>query len=89
MTRHLRRDKFTSERNTAVNTDPNPAQYHPVTTQLEKGPVLKYSCAAVHCTCLLGGKWTPHDRDTQTSPHPSTRAHLTPRPQYHIFNSGP
>ena len=33
--------------------------------------------AAVY-TCLLGGKWTPHDRNTQTSPHPSTRAHLTP-----------
>ena len=36
-------------------------------------------------TCLLGGKWTPHDRNTQTSPHPSTRAHLTPPPQCHIL----
>ena len=29
---------------------------------------------------FIGGKWTPHDRNTQTSPHPSTRAHLTPPP---------
>ena len=63
-------------------------------TSSGSGPDLygTHACTSIGSSACLGGQVVPTIgtcRNTQTLPHPSARAHLTPPPQCHIFNSGP